>query len=321
MTRTPPPPPPPPAGGPPPPPPPSNAAAPPPPPGVGMPPPPSRAGPVVAPAAKAVIKRAEATWKAPRLLFNAVEGFGKTSLLAYAPDPLVIMTGNETGYLTLAGARSVPLVDYIHATSWAQLGDALDQAAKTDHKTVGIDASGGAERMLHEMVCARDFGNDWGETGFMSFQKGYEVSVSDWLAMLERLDRIAARGATVVLLSHVQVRTTKNPMGSDYDTFVPDMHPKTTLAATMKWADATLFGKWKTVVAGTKKLESKGKGIGGSDRVVYTQERDAFKAKNRYQMPFEIPLPNDPSQMWPILWSHITKSQTAPPPAAAPPSH
>lgn len=112
----------------------------------------------------------------------------------------------------------------------------------------------------------------------------------------------------VLLLGHVKVKTFKNPMGEDFDRFIVDTHEKT-WAATHKWLDAVLFGNFVSVVDKDRPAAKKGKGIGGQDRVIYTQHHDAYDAKNRFGMPVEIDVPNDPSAAWTTLYSHIGAQQ------------
>jgi len=158
-------------------------------------------------------------------------------------------------------------------------------------------------------VCARDYGGDWGEHGFVSFQKGYDTSITEWLKLLQRLEKLNDAGAIILLLSHCRVKTFKNPMGSDYDRYASDVHDKT-WSATSKWADAVLFGNFLTIVDTGKKedVNKKGKGIGSDKRVVWTTRRDAFDAKNRYSLPDRIDIPDDhPELIWSTIYSHIRK--------------
>jgi hypothetical protein len=243
----------------------------------------------------------------PRIILNAVEGWGKTSCLAFAPAPAILMARGESGYRTLRDAGSVPDVDAMTVESWPELLATLDSLiADTGlpYKTLGLDAMGGFERMCHEIVCSRDFGGEWGEKGFGSYQKGYDVAVTDWLQLLYRLDKIHQRGVMIMMLSHSQIRPFKNPVGPDYDKFAADIHPKT-WGVTSKWADAVLFGQFRTIVDKVDKKGVKGKGIGGSDRVIYCEHRDAFDAKNRFGMPEEIDIPSDPMQIWATIEAAI----------------
>lgn len=241
----------------------------------------------------------------PKLIHYAVEGFGKTSFLAHAPDPFIIMSPQERGYTALLSAGRVPAVPAQVVTDWPDLLAWLDSLV-TDpqgRKTVGLDAMGGFERLCHEFVCRRDFNGDWGEKGFASFQKGYDVSVGEWLKMLAKLDELHTRhGIVIVLLGHAKVKPFKNPIGADFDRYICDVHDKT-WAATARWANAVLFGNYLTIVDQEKR--GKGKGIGGTDRILYTERRDAWDAKNQYGLPEQIELSNDPTQTWAQVWSAI----------------
>ena len=229
------------------------------------------------------------------MLLHAVEGWGKTSTGAFAPDPLLLMAKGETGYLTLYGAGLVPSVPCLSVEKWDQLLTALDQvAAERPCQTLVLDALAGFERLCHEWVCARDFGGDWGERGFASFQKGYWRAVQDWCGMLARLDAVHRVGITVLFLAHTQVKRFSNPLGADYDRYCPNVHEKT-WGPTAQWADAVCFGNFVTV---TEKDGLKTKGVGGTTRACYCERRDAYDAKNRYGMPAALEIPNDPAQAW-----------------------
>ena len=248
------------------------------------------------------------TFAPPRLVLNAVEGWGKTSCAAFAPAPAILMAAGETGYETLLGSGLVPQVDTARVPSWPALLELLDklgEVEKPTHLVLAFDALGGFERLCHQHVCERDFDSDWGERGFVGYQRGYDLAVTDWLQFLQRLDRIRARGVAILMLGHVQVRPFKNPLGADYDRYVCDVHHKT-WGITHKWADAVLFGQFVTVVDKSRPTDRKGKGIGGTDRVVYTERRDAYDAKNRYGMPEEIDIPGEPAQVWQTIWAAIT---------------
>lgn len=220
----------------------------------------------------------------PRLIVNAVEGFGKTTIGAFAPDPVIFMARGESGYDTLLSAGLVPAVPAEEVSTWSELIGWIGELIKDTQgrKTLVLDAIGGFERLCHEHVCERDFNGDWGECGFASYQRGYEIALVDWLGLLGRLDSLHQKGLAIVLLGHCRVQTFKNPLGVDFDRYVSDTHHKT-WGITHKWADAVLFGNFLTIIDGEEKAKRQGKGkaIGGTDRVLYTERRDAFDAKNR----------------------------------------
>ena len=244
----------------------------------------------------------------PRIVFNAVEGYGKSTLGAFSPNPMYLMARGETGYRPLLAKGLVPQVDTVldasgepkEIGSWNELLNIVDHliANPTGHQTLVFDALGGFERLCHEHVCLTKFSGDWGEKGFSSYQRGYDVSVPDWLTLLQRLDRLRmTRGMAVLFLSHCKVKTFKNPDGADYDRWICDAHEKT-WGVTHKWADAVLFGDF-FMLPTTEKGRTKAKG--GQERIVYTQHTATRDAKNRYALPPQLRLPNDPAGMWTVL--------------------
>lgn len=278
-------------------------------------PPPSRPAPAasVARPTAAVPSFQKLTPKAiaPRVVVNGVEGWGKTSLGVQAPGAAIIMARGETGYATLLNAGRVPSVLATTADSWDGLLSLLDQVAANpgDVGTLVLDALGGFERLCHEHVCDRDFGGVWGEKGFASFGKGADVSVTEWLGLLNRLDRINEKGVAIWLLSHVGVRSFKNPVGPDFDRYEAACHAKT-WGVTHKWADAVLFANFRTIT-NKEKGETRARGIGGTDRVVFTERRDAWDAKNRFGIPEELDIPADPAAAYQLITSYFTPTPKA----------
>lgn len=251
---------------------------------------------------------------APRIVLNAVEGFGKTTLGAYAPKPAILMARGETGFATLRQAGRVPDADAVELASWPDVLKVVDSLGTADYRSVVLDALGGFERLCHEHVCARDFENNWGEKGFQAYMRGYDIAVADWLQLLQRLDALrAAKGVNVVMLSHAKAKTFKNPLGPDFDRYTADCHEKT-WGVTHKWADAVLFGTFVTV---TQEKKGRTKGIGGTERTIYTQRTDGFDAKNRFGMPDQIEMGDDPAAMWPTLWTNLTNTPGTPAPVVA----
>lgn len=282
-------------------------------------PPPARTGPSAAlVSTPRVLKVREARPPCPRIVFYAPEKWGKTTLAAFAPDPVILMSPQETGYDTLLTAGTVPAVPAEVCETWPDTLAWLD-ALITDQqgrKTVVLDAHGGFERLCHEFVCKRDFDGDWSERGFLSYHKGYEIAVAEWLKLLQRLDQLNAKGVITIILGHAKVKQFNNPTGAAYDRYVVDSHDKT-WAATARWSDCILFGRFFSTVEvanrDSKKsiAEKKGKAIGGADRVILTAPRDAFVAGNRYFMDPEIWIDPKapPGDMWSTLWAEIVRNK------------
>lgn len=247
-----------------------------------------------------------------RIVAYAPEKFGKTTIGAFAPDPIILQV-RDTGYQTLLNAGVVPAVPAATPETWTDMMALLDVIAGNpqDRKTLVIDGMTGAERLCHEFVCETVYGGDWGEQGFMAYHKGYDLSIPEWLKFLAKLDAIQAKGLNIVLLGHARTKEVKNPVGANYDRFEPDVHAKT-WGPTARWADAILFGKFHTIVEQAKReknksiAEAKGKAVGGIDRVIFTSPCDAWVAGNRFGMDSEIWLNGvGPDAMWSTIAAQI----------------
>ena len=225
-------------------------------------------------------------------------------MAAYAEGSVILMAAGEFGYTTLFNANRVPARPQATMRSWPEVLATVDAIASKpgDIKLVAFDALGGFEQLCHRYVCDTHFRGDWGEKGFLGYQRGYDLAISEWLKLLAALERLqfSAAAIDVLLLGHAQIRPFKNPMGADYDHYVCNCHAKT-WGVTEKWADTVLFGTFASVVDTPKPGAKKGKGIGGTQRVLYTDHRDAFDAKNRFGLPPEIEIPNDRTMAWSTL--------------------
>jgi hypothetical protein len=216
------------------------------------------------------------------------------------PKPIFIETRGETGLETLIDAGQLPETPHLpELDNWQDLMDALTWVRESEHnyRTLCLDALNGAERLMHEMVCQRDFNGDWTDRGFMGYQRGFEVALADWRMLLSLLDSIRAeRRMTIALISHTRVQTFKNPAGADFDRYQPDLHPKT-WALTSKWCDVILFGNFEVVVGDIQGKAKKGKAI-GQNRMLYTDNHAAYEAKNRLGLVPEIEMGNSAQEAW-----------------------
>ena len=250
-------------------------------------------------------------FQAPRIILNAVEGWGKTTCGAYSIKPAVLMARGENGYETLLGNGLVPALPAAAIDEWEQLLATIESFIVADElpfKTLVFDALNGFERLCHEHTCQIEFGGEWGDKGFMSYHKGYDVSIAYWQQLIQLLDKLHDRGIMIILLEHSRITTFRNPLGADYDKYSTACHEKT-MAVTRRWADALLFGTFYTSVetekANKPEALKKGKGVGNSSRILYTERRDAFDAKNRYGMPEVIDIPGNPAEVWDTIWQFI----------------
>lgn len=231
---------------------------------------------------------------------SGISGIGKTSFAAQFPEPIFIQSRGESGLQTLEAAGIVKASimpfekgekTYLEAQDWNDLMDAVEWLTTAEHnfKTLVFDVINGFETLLHEYTCWKDFKSDWGDKGFGSFQKGYDVALVYLKELIIKLDLLRElKGMTVVMLTHTKVVSFKNPIGPDYDKYVPQMHAKS-WGIISAWSDIILFAN-RVVNVETDRNTKKGKASEFTSRVLHTEESPAWDAKNRHNLPPEIPM-------------------------------
>lgn len=255
-----------------------------------------------------------------RYAYYALQGFGKTSFLTHANAPIFLMTRGETGLLTLMDNKQVPPTPHLpEILSWQDLIGAVEflRSEKHDRKTLVIDTANGAERLLHEYICERDFDGDWTDKGFMGYMRGYEVALADWRLLLNALDALRREKSMVVwFLMHSRIKTFKNPNGADYDRYTPEMHEKT-WGVTRGWLDTIIFGQTEvTVKAGARvaDVHKKGKVEGSGVRVICTNsDNPTYEAKNRMGLPEVIELGDTSAEDWKLFAEQVRKARESGP--------
>jgi hypothetical protein len=247
---------------------------------------------------------AEITSKGPglpsRIVFHAVEKFGKTSFAAQVPGVVFGMSPGETGLLTLIDAGQLPEVAHFPEwTSWGDVFDWINFLTNEEHKytALAIDTLNGIEKLCHAEVCQREFGGDWGEHGFAGYGRGVDVSLPEIRLFLAALDKLrVVRRMGVLMLCHTQILDFKNPQGPDYYRYIPAVNKKT-WELVNRWADVILFGDFYTEAV-KEKGQSRAKGKGGQDRYIYTVRHAAYDAGNRYGLPEEINCGDSAAHAW-----------------------
>lgn len=206
------------------------------------------------------------------------EGIGKSTFAANAPNPIFIDA--EDGSTRLDVSR-FPVPE-----NWEHVRESLALLAneKHEYQSVAIDTADWIEPLIYEHVCTAGSKSSIEDFGY---GKGYVQALDQWRAFLDQLDLLRARGMHVILLAHTQVKTFRNPAGDDYDRYELKLHAKA--AGLLKeWSDAVLFTNY---LAFPKETDGKKvKMLGDGSRVIYTEHRPAWDAKNKYGLPFKLPL-------------------------------
>ena len=208
------------------------------------------------------------------------EGIGKSTFASHFPDPVFIDTEGGTKRLNVARLPQ--------PTSWAMLLDEVAEVRKGSVPcgTLVIDTADWAERLCIQAVCARAKVNGIEDFGY---GKGYTYVKEEFAKLLDALEEVLNAGHNVVVLAHAAITKFEQPDAvGNYDRW--SMKTSKQVAPLLReWCDMLLFANYKTVVekAGSGP-NAKNKASGGK-RVLYTTHHACWDAKNRFDLPEEVP--------------------------------
>lgn len=220
---------------------------------------------------------------AQKCVLYGPEGIGKTTFASKFPEPLFIDTEGSTKHLDVARTPK--------PSSWQMLLSQVEYVKQnpTICKTLAIDTADWAEQLCITHVCAQHQ-----KTGIEDFGygKGYIYLVEEFGRLLNRLEEIIELGINVVVTAHAQMRKFEQPdeLGA-YDRWELKLQKKTS-PLLKEWADMVLFANYKTNVInvdnqGAQKGKNKAQ---GGKRVMFTTHHPCWDAKNRHNLPEELPL-------------------------------
>lgn len=218
--------------------------------------------------------------KPPRLFLYAVEGIGKTTFAANAPKPIFIQTEDGLAGLDVARFPMVEKIDDVRAA----IGTLYEQ--EHDFETVVLDSADWLEQIVAKEIEATHDAKD------LAYGKGALKQAEVWRELLDGFNALRNdRGMSVILIGHCQIKRFDSPETEPYDRYQPKLQERSG-ALVREWADAVLFANYRTVVktteVGFKKEVSRG--ITTGERLLYTTEKPAYMAKNRYALPESLPL-------------------------------
>lgn len=220
---------------------------------------------------------------AQKVVIYGPEGIGKSTFAAQFPNPLFIDTEGSTKHMDVARTPK--------PTSWAML---LEQVRYVrDHQgicgTLVIDTADWAEQLCAVELCAKSKKSGLEDFGY---GKGYVYLTEEFGRLLNLLEEVVERGTNVCFTAHAKMRKFEQPdeMGA-YDRWEVKLQ-KSTGPLLKEWADMMLFANYKTYVVnvdgqGVQKGKNK---VQGGDRVLYTTHHPCWDAKNRHDLPDEIPM-------------------------------
>lgn len=224
--------------------------------------------------------------KPPRIFLYGVQGIGKSTFAAGAPNPYFLNLEDGVDHVKLPSAN---VSDKL--TTWRDVIDHLLALSQQEHpfKTLVVDSVDWLEAIIHDQVATEKKVNSIEDIGY---GKGYVFAMNYWEQFVAALDDLRNnRGMVIILLAHNQIRKFDDPTTDSYDRYNVKLH-KQAGEKLMEWADAVLFAGYETFIksedAGFNKKVKKGT---ANRRLLFTQETPAYIAKNRYGLPPKLDFP------------------------------
>jgi len=213
-------------------------------------------------------------------LIYGTDGVGKSTMCSHAPNPIFV--GAEKGTEQLDVAR-FPQTESI-GELFAQLRTLRTE--KHDFQTVVLDSLDWIEPLIWRAVCdegkvenIEQFGGGYG--------KGYVRALDLWRILIKEL-AVLNQNMHVLLIGHAQIKSFQDPeLPSAYDRYQLKINDKAA-ALVREAADAVLFARFETELVRATGAKAKVRGEG--KRIMYTESRPGFDAKNRFTLPFVMPL-------------------------------
>lgn len=214
-----------------------------------------------------------------RIVVYGQEGIGKSTECSYIPGALFLDTENGSSRLA---------VDRVHVRSLGDLRSVCSEllAGGHNYKAVVMDTADNVYRFCGEEVCKKGKVDSMESFGY---GKGYVQNAELFDKVRDTLDKFVDAGMHAVVVCHSRIVTVNPPDGEEYSRYTIKLSTQANKQSEQarerlkEWADVILFCKAGVCVRN-------GKAIGGVERVICTQTSAAYEAKNRHDLPAEVPM-------------------------------
>ena len=234
---------------------------------------------------------------------------GKDTFASFAPNPVFIFTENGLGTLDVARwqvetyeqamERLVTLIDEPH-----------------DFQTLVFSTLDWFEPMvwnyLIRMQPTDEKGRPITNVESYGYGKGFKFALDYWNDFLMLINRLRVeRGMMIIFVAHPVIRKVTPPDSDSYDCYMLKLQDSEKVSAKDKIvesSDVLLFANWRVALTDEKLSfgQSRQRGVGSGERIVYTEQRPAYEAKNRFNLPAQIHVKEkDWSDLWAVLGSSI----------------
>lgn len=240
----------------------------------------------------------------PLLLVYGPDGVGKTAFAAGAPAPLFLGAESGTNHLNV-NRLAIRTLDDAKA--------AFTSLATESHsfKTAVIDTADWLESTVYEHVIRKHGKPDWTSIEDFGFGKGRVHALEAWKELIVQINAVRDKGMGVIILAHSLVKKFEDPSTPQgYERFQLKLQSgagSDVAGLLREFVDTVMFMNYETLTS----TEDKKRAFGDGTRVLYTRRTPAYDAKNRFGLPAQIRLPEDPlntGKAWAFYYETVAKS-------------
>ena len=232
--------------------------------------------------------RKKAKKKPPRFVIFGSGGVGKTTFAASMSSPIIQLT--EDGLVNIE-------VDHFdlpkeNKTGYDKIISNIKSLLAEDdlggYKTYVLDSLDQFEiQYIWPKVC-KD--NNYKSMESVAYGRSYSEAVNVWREFLSYTNQLRERGMSIVFIAHNEIKRVEDPaMDSPFDRHEIKLNRHAS-ALILEQSDNVFFATRKI---GTAKVQGS-KGISTKqtvgDRILITEEAPGCLAKNRYDLPKELPM-------------------------------
>jgi hypothetical protein len=186
---------------------------------------------------------------------------------------------------------------------------------KHDYKTVVYDTLDWFEPLVWNYLIRQQPADERGKPitnieGY-GYGKGYKFALDYWSDFISLTDRLRfERDMMIIYIIHSSIRKITPPDMDSYEMYMPKLQDAEKTSAKDKiveHCDIVLFGNWRTSLTDEKTGfgASRKRAVGSGQRIIYTEQRPAYEAKNRYDLPSEIHVKE---KNWSEVWAPIAQN-------------
>ncbi len=241
------------------------------------------------------------------ILLYARDGIGKSTFGSEAPNPIFLGPEDGTSHLDVARFEQI--------RTFTDVKNAASKVLKEKHhyETLVIDSLDHIEPILFketiDLQRPKNSDETWTiEDTYGSFGKWVNGISGEWFSLIDILKDIRnIRKMNVIVLAHAQVKSINEPtQPMPYDRYALKLHNEKHSALWRESVECVLFVNYETIVKKGKN-ESKAKAYGEGRRVMYTEPKPQYDAKNRYGLPPELPF--DLGSSWSTFYAAYQAGQ------------